>query len=85
MYANTNRLVHCLLWAHVKLLVLRVFGVIRHTSRGADLVILGGDFNTHSQDLGCRLLRTYTGLRDSYAETETFDVSSPQVITLTIS
>ncbi|XP_031423631.1 sphingomyelin phosphodiesterase 2 [Clupea harengus] len=46
---------------------------IRHTSRGADLVILGGDFNMHPQDLGCRLLRTSTGLRDCYTETDKFD------------
>ncbi|KAL4623822.1 sphingomyelin phosphodiesterase 2 [Arapaima gigas] len=46
---------------------------VRHTSRGADLVILGGDLNMHPQDLGTRLLLTYTGLRDCYAETEQFD------------
>ncbi|XP_076124543.1 sphingomyelin phosphodiesterase 2 [Alosa pseudoharengus] len=46
---------------------------IRHTSRGADLVIVGGDLNTHPQDLGCRLVRAYTGLRDSYTETGAFD------------
>ncbi|XP_036957856.1 sphingomyelin phosphodiesterase 2 [Acanthopagrus latus] len=46
---------------------------IRHTSAGADLVILGGDLNMHPQDLGNRLLRTSTGLRDSYSETAKFD------------
>lgn len=46
---------------------------IRHTSAGADLVILGGDLNMHPQDLGNRLMRTYTGLRDSYLETAKFD------------
>ncbi|KAE8298283.1 Sphingomyelin phosphodiesterase 2 [Larimichthys crocea] len=46
---------------------------IRHTSAGADLVILGGDLNMHPQDLGNRLLRTSTGLRDSYLETAKFD------------
>lgn len=46
---------------------------IRHTSAGADVVILGGDLNMHPQDLGNRLLRTYTGLRDSYLETAKFD------------
>ncbi|XP_073325053.1 sphingomyelin phosphodiesterase 2 [Pagrus major] len=46
---------------------------IRHTSAGADLVILGGDLNLHPQDLGNRLLRTSTGLRDSYSETAKFD------------
>uniref|UniRef100_A0A3Q3WNH8 Sphingomyelin phosphodiesterase 2 n=1 Tax=Mola mola TaxID=94237 RepID=A0A3Q3WNH8_MOLML len=46
---------------------------IGHTSVGADVVILGGDLNMHPQDLGCRLLRTATGLRDSYLETAKFD------------
>ncbi|XP_071398407.1 sphingomyelin phosphodiesterase 2 [Centroberyx affinis] len=46
---------------------------IRHTSGGADVVILGGDLNMHPQDLGNRLLRSYTGLRDSYSETAKFD------------
>lgn len=47
---------------------------VSHTSSGADLVILAGDLNLHPQDLGNRLLRTYTGLRDSYTETAKFDV-----------
>uniref|UniRef100_A0A8C5N8H4 sphingomyelin phosphodiesterase n=1 Tax=Gouania willdenowi TaxID=441366 RepID=A0A8C5N8H4_GOUWI len=42
---------------------------IRHTSAGADLVIVGGDLNMHPQDLGNRLLRSYTALKDSYLET----------------
>ncbi|KAG7226787.1 hypothetical protein INR49_014136, partial [Caranx melampygus] len=46
---------------------------VRHTSAGADVVILGGDLNMHPQDLGNRLLRSYTGLRDSYLETDKFD------------
>ncbi|XP_041837424.1 sphingomyelin phosphodiesterase 2 [Melanotaenia boesemani] len=46
---------------------------IRHTSAGADVVILGGDLNMHPQDLGNRLLMSYTGLRDSYLETTKFD------------
>ncbi|KPP70534.1 sphingomyelin phosphodiesterase 2-like [Scleropages formosus] len=46
---------------------------VRHTSQGADLVILSGDLNMHPQDLGTRLLRTYTRLQDCYAETEKFD------------
>lgn len=46
---------------------------IRHTSTGADVVIVGGDLNMHPQDLGCRLLMSYTGLRDSYVETAKFD------------
>lgn len=46
---------------------------IRHTSAGADAVIVGGDLNMHPQDLGTRLLRSYTGLRDAYLETSKFD------------
>lgn len=46
---------------------------VRHTSGGADVVILAGDLNMHPQDLGNRLLRSYTGLRDSYLETAKFD------------
>lgn len=46
---------------------------VRHTSTGADVVILGGDLNMHPQDLGNRLLRTSTGLRDSYLEASKFD------------
>ncbi|XP_051803871.1 sphingomyelin phosphodiesterase 2 [Acanthochromis polyacanthus] len=46
---------------------------IRYTSAGADVVILGGDLNMHPQDLGNRLLRSYTGLQDSYLETAKFD------------
>ncbi|XP_055044224.2 sphingomyelin phosphodiesterase 2a isoform X1 [Misgurnus anguillicaudatus] len=46
---------------------------VRHTSCGADVVILGGDLNMHPQDLGNRLLRAHTGLRDCYTETDTFD------------
>lgn len=45
-----------------------------HTSAGADVVILGGDLNMHPLDLGNRLLRTSTGLRDSYTEAAKFDV-----------
>lgn len=48
--------------------------LVSHTSAGADVVILGGDLNMHPQDLGNRLLRTSTGLRDSYVETAKFDV-----------
>lgn len=48
---------------------------VSHTSAGADVVILGGDLNMHPQDLSSRLLRSYTGLRDSYLETAKFDVS----------
>lgn len=40
------------------------------------MVILGGDLNMHPQDLGSRLLRSYTGLQDSYLEAAKFDVSN---------
>ncbi|XP_061640944.1 sphingomyelin phosphodiesterase 2 isoform X2 [Phyllopteryx taeniolatus] len=46
---------------------------IRHTSAGADVVVLGGDLNMHPQDLGNKLLTSYTGLRDAYTETDAFD------------
>ncbi|XP_077429268.1 sphingomyelin phosphodiesterase 2 [Vanacampus margaritifer] len=46
---------------------------IRHTSAGADVVVLGGDLNMHPHDLGNRLLTSYTELRDAYAETDNFD------------
>nr|BAE06149.1 Mg2+-dependent neutral sphingomyelinase [Danio rerio] len=46
---------------------------VRHTSHGADLVILGGDLNMHPSDLGNRLLRSHTGLRGCYTETDKFD------------
>ncbi|CAL8337491.1 unnamed protein product [Merluccius merluccius] len=46
---------------------------IRYTSAGADVVIAAGDFNMHPMDLGNRLLRTYTDLRDAYVETPSFD------------
>ncbi|CAM9096921.1 unnamed protein product [Lampetra planeri] len=46
---------------------------IRHTSAGADVVILGGDLNMHPQDLGSRLLRVYTGLQDAYLKTTVFE------------
>lgn len=36
-------------------------------------MIVGGDLNMHPQDLGTRLLRAYTGLRDAYLETSNFD------------
>lgn len=58
-----------------------VFLYISHTSAGADVVIVGGDLNMHPQDLGNRLLRTYTGLRDSYLETAKFDVGSDKSAT----
>uniref|UniRef100_A0A3Q0RRI4 sphingomyelin phosphodiesterase n=1 Tax=Amphilophus citrinellus TaxID=61819 RepID=A0A3Q0RRI4_AMPCI len=53
-----------------------------HTSAGADVVIVGGDLNMHPQDLGNRLLRAYTGLRDSYVETAKFDQGCENGMTL---
>lgn len=46
---------------------------IQHTSKGADVVLLGGDLNMHPGDVGIRLLRGWTGLRDSFADTERFE------------
>ncbi|NXD77778.1 NSMA phosphodiesterase, partial [Halcyon senegalensis] len=46
---------------------------IRHTSKAADVVLLGGDLNMHPEDVGIRLLRGWTGLRDAYAEAARFE------------
>ncbi|XP_076870012.1 sphingomyelin phosphodiesterase 2 isoform X2 [Brachyhypopomus gauderio] len=46
---------------------------IRHTSAGADVVILGGDLNMQPGDLGMKLLHGYTGLQDCFTETAAFD------------
>uniref|UniRef100_A0A8D0L9Q6 Sphingomyelin phosphodiesterase 2 n=1 Tax=Sphenodon punctatus TaxID=8508 RepID=A0A8D0L9Q6_SPHPU len=46
---------------------------IQHTAKGADVVLLGGDLNMHPEDVGIRLLRGWTGLRDSFAHTEKFE------------
>uniref|UniRef100_A0A6J0TUH2 sphingomyelin phosphodiesterase n=2 Tax=Pogona vitticeps TaxID=103695 RepID=A0A6J0TUH2_9SAUR len=43
---------------------------IQHTSKGADVVLLGGDLNMHSEDVGVRLLRGWAGLRDSFIAAE---------------
>ncbi|TRY89662.1 hypothetical protein DNTS_021532, partial [Danionella cerebrum] len=45
---------------------------IRHTSAGADVVLLAGDLNMHPEDLGFRLLRLSTGLQDSFSQTSSF-------------
>lgn len=45
---------------------------IHHTSKKADVVLLCGDLNLHPKDLGCRLLKEWTGLRDAYLETRDF-------------
>ncbi|KAM4797238.1 sphingomyelin phosphodiesterase 2 [Rhinophrynus dorsalis] len=41
---------------------------IRHTSSGSDVVLLGGDLNMHPDDLGTKLLREWTELKDAYTE-----------------
>ncbi|XP_026720177.1 sphingomyelin phosphodiesterase 2 [Athene cunicularia] len=46
---------------------------IRHTSKAADVVLLGGDLNMHPEDVGIRLLRGWTGLRDAFAEAAHFE------------
>ncbi|NWS60000.1 NSMA phosphodiesterase, partial [Chunga burmeisteri] len=46
---------------------------IRHTSKAADVVLLGGDLNMHPEDVGIRLLRGWTGLRDAFAEATCFE------------
>ncbi|NXK96831.1 NSMA phosphodiesterase, partial [Formicarius rufipectus] len=48
---------------------------IRHTSKVADVVLLGGDLNMHPEDVGIRLLRGWTGLRDAFVEATHFEVS----------
>ncbi|XP_030077721.1 sphingomyelin phosphodiesterase 2 [Microcaecilia unicolor] len=48
---------------------------IRHTSKGADVLIIAGDMNMHPGDLGMRLLREWTGLHDAFVETERFEGS----------
>uniref|UniRef100_A0A8U8BPS7 Sphingomyelin phosphodiesterase 2 n=2 Tax=Geospiza parvula TaxID=87175 RepID=A0A8U8BPS7_GEOPR len=46
---------------------------IRHTSKAADVVLLGGDLNMHPDDVGIRLLRGWTGLQDAFAEAMHFE------------
>ncbi|NWQ89620.1 NSMA phosphodiesterase, partial [Burhinus bistriatus] len=46
---------------------------IRHTSKAADGVLLGGDLNMHPEDVGIRLLRGWTGLRDAFTEATRFE------------
>ncbi|NWI94916.1 NSMA phosphodiesterase, partial [Pitta sordida] len=46
---------------------------IRHTSKAADVVLLGGDLNMHPGDVGIRLLRGWTGLQDAFAEATRFE------------
>lgn len=47
---------------------------IHHTSKNADVVLLCGDLNMHPKDLGCCLLKEWTGLHDAFVETEDFKV-----------
>lgn len=49
-------------------------GFPSHTSKKADVVLLCGDLNLHPKDLGCRLLKEWTGLHDAYHETRDFKV-----------
>ncbi|PKU28785.1 sphingomyelin phosphodiesterase 2 [Limosa lapponica baueri] len=46
---------------------------IRHTSKAADVVLVGGDLNMHPEDVGIRLLRGWTGLRDTFTEAMHFE------------
>ncbi|KFO92855.1 Sphingomyelin phosphodiesterase 2, partial [Buceros rhinoceros silvestris] len=46
---------------------------IRHTSKAANVVLLGGDLNMHPEDVGIRLLRGWTGLRDTFSEATRFE------------
>ncbi|XP_071673977.1 sphingomyelin phosphodiesterase 2 isoform X2 [Patagioenas fasciata] len=46
---------------------------IRHTSGAADVMLLGGDLNMHPGDVGIRLLRGWTGLRDAFTEAARFE------------
>ncbi|XP_027630934.1 sphingomyelin phosphodiesterase 2 isoform X2 [Tupaia chinensis] len=48
---------------------------IHHTSKKADVILLCGDLNMHPKDLGCRLLKEWTGLRDAFLETQDFEGS----------
>ncbi|NWR80097.1 NSMA phosphodiesterase, partial [Centropus unirufus] len=46
---------------------------IRHTSKAADVVLLGGDLNMHPEDVGIRLLRGWAGLQDAFTEATRFE------------
>ena len=45
-----------------------------HTSKKPDVVLLCVDLNLQPKDLGCRLLKEWTGLHDAYLETRDFMV-----------
>lgn len=53
---------------------LPLFPQLSHTSKNADVVLLCGDLNMHPKDLGCCLLKEWTGLHDAFVETEDFKV-----------
>lgn len=53
-----------------------------HTSKKADVVLLCGDLNLHPKDLGCRLLKEWTGLHDAYLETRDFKVRTRLIISM---
>jgi len=55
-------------------------GSSSHTSKKADVVLLCGDLNLHPKDLGCRLLKEWTGLHDAYLETRDFKVRTCLII-----
>ena len=55
-------------------------GFSSHTSKKADVVLLCGDLNLHPKDLGCRLLKEWTGLHDAYLETRDFKVRTCLII-----
>ncbi|XP_053099486.1 sphingomyelin phosphodiesterase 2 isoform X5 [Hemicordylus capensis] len=50
---------------------------IQHTSKGADVMLLGGDLNMHPEDVGIRLLQAWAGLQDSFVAAEKVE-SLPQ-------
>ena len=57
-------------------------GFCSHTSKKADVVLLCGDLNLHPKDLGCRLLKEWTGLHDAFLETRDFKVRTCLIISL---
>ncbi|KAJ6659470.1 hypothetical protein lerEdw1_018704 [Lerista edwardsae] len=57
---------------------------IQHTSKGADVVLLGGDLNMHPEDIGIRLLQGWTGFRDAFIAAERVE-GSPDGSTLVAS
>lgn len=64
-------------WQSNALLLMALLPSCSHTSKSADVVLLCGDLNMHPRDLGCCLLKEWTGLRDAYVETQDFKVRGP--------